>query len=308
MAPLCVAVFAHNEEGSIRRCLESLWWATRRPEALRVRVLINGCRDATESIVRAFARTHPQVEPVVLELGDKANAWNVYTHSDPAAEANHYFLDGDTWLPPHALDVLEEEFAATDAVALAPLPLGVSESLRHFLIEHRLVCGTMYGLRGSFLRRLVGERIRMPVGFIGDDNLVASLVQSNLDEHFRDWKPERIQVVERVGPVVPRPSPLSWRAVRLGWGRLRRYALRRLQMELLEHHVRAHGLRRLPEHARELYRHWRRPGLGWYLKYRGLETPFVWRALATALWQRPGAAPPAGRDRPAVPVGEKHDL
>ena len=107
MAPPCVAVFAHNEEGSIRRCLESLWWATRRPEDLRVRVLVNGCRDGTEAIVRAFAQAHPQVEPVVLGLGDKANAWNTYVHGEPTAEANHYFLDGDTWLPPHALDVLE---------------------------------------------------------------------------------------------------------------------------------------------------------------------------------------------------------
>lgn len=115
----------------------------------------------------------------MLALGDKANAWNAYVHGDLPAEANHYFLDGDTWLPPYALDVLEEEFAAADALGLAPVPLGVTEWLRHFLTEYHLVCGTMYGLRGSFLRRLVREQIRMPVGLIrrGQPGGVAGAVQ-----------------------------------------------------------------------------------------------------------------------------------
>ena len=150
-----------------------------------------------------------------------------------------------------------------------------------FLVERSLPCGTMYGLSGDFLRRLTADNIRMPVGFIGDDNLVASLVKSNLDDRFGDFVHSRVRVVDRIGPVANRPPPFSWAAMRLQRRRLRRYALRSVQRELLNIHVWQHGLRTLPATARELSPHWRKLGLRWYFRWRGLETPYIWRAL----WQ-----------------------
>jgi glycosyltransferase involved in cell wall biosynthesis len=277
--PPAVAVFAHNEERRIGRCLESLTWAARDPSTIQIKILINGSTDRTEQIVRAWAATHSNVEPIVIELGDKANAWNTYVYGGIAFDRNHYFLDGDCWLPPFALDVLEEEFAKTSALCIAPLPFNVSDSLRAFLTERSLPCGTLYGLSGEFLRRVVAEGIHMPVGFIGDDNLVASLVKSNLNDRFEDFDHQRVHVVDRVGPVTHRP-PLA-EAIRLQRRRLRRYALRSVQRELLNIHVRKYGLRKLPATAKELYRLWREPGVRFYLRWRGLETPYVWRAL----WQ-----------------------
>jgi glycosyltransferase involved in cell wall biosynthesis len=279
MPPPCIAVFAHNEERRIARCLESLTWASRDPEQIHVKVLINGSTDGTEQIVRDWAASHPNVEPVVIALGDKANAWNTYVYSGIAFDRNLYFLDGDCWLPPYTIDVLEEEFARSAALCIAPLPLNVSDSLRAFLTGRSLPCGTLYGLRGEFLRRLVAAGIRMPVGFIGDDNLVASLVKSDLSDHFEDFDHSRVRVVDRVGPVAHRP-PLR-EAIRLQRRRLRRYALRSIQRELLNVYVRKFGLRKMPATAKELYRLWREPGLGFYFRWRGLETPYVWRAL----WQ-----------------------
>ncbi len=281
MPPPSVAVFAHNEERHIARCLESLTWATREPGRIQVKVLINGSTDQTEKIVREWAESHPNVEPVVIPVGDKANAWNTYVYSGLSFDRNHYFLDGDCWLPPCTLEVLEEEFAVDSPSCVAPLPFNVSNSLREFLIGRSLPCGTMYGLSGDFLRRLTADHIRMPVGFIGDDNLVASLVKSDLDDRFGDFQHSRVRIVDRIGPVANRPSPMSREARRLMRRRLRRYALRRVQRELLNAHIQESGVRSLPATAKELSRHWRKPGIGWYFRWWGLETPYIWRAL----WQ-----------------------
>lgn len=277
MPPPGIAVFAHNEEGRIGGSLESLLHASR--DALSVRVLVNGSSDGTERIVRGFAASHSNVECVVIDRGDKANAWNHYVHGDLHTDRNHYFLDGDCTLPAGCIDALEAEFAAGRPLCVAPLPRNVSPKLRAFLTQWSLPCGTLYGLAGGFLKRIVEDGIRMPVGFIGDDNLIASLVHSDLDDRFGDYDRSRVRIVESTGPIVHRPWLFSVEMFKLQRRRLRRYALRRVQMELLNHHVKLHGLRSLPTTAAELSRHWRAPGLGWYLKWRGPETPYVWRAM-----------------------------
>jgi glycosyltransferase involved in cell wall biosynthesis len=268
-----VAVFAHNEEARILDCLKSL------PDSMQVKVLINGSKDRTEQIVREWAATHPNVEPVIIAMGDKANAWNTYVYSGIDFDRNHYFLDGDCSLPANTFEVLEAEFQKGSPLCVAPLPQNVSTSLREFLTKWSLPCGTMYGLSGDFLRRLVADNIRIPVGFIGDDNLMASLLHSNLDEHFGNYDRSRVRIVESVGPIAHRPKKISFEMMRLQRKRLRRYALRRVQMELLNFHVKKHGLRSLPTTAKELSKHWREPGLKWYFRFRGLETPYIWRAL-----------------------------
>jgi glycosyltransferase involved in cell wall biosynthesis len=279
MPPPCVAVFAHNEERRVRRCLESLTQASRDPSAISIKVLVNGSTDDTEHIVRKWAVSHPNVEAVVIHLGDKANAWNTYVCSGLAFDRNHYFLDGDCHLPPLAIDLLEEEFAKGSPLCVAPLPRNVSESLRHLLSKRSLPCGTMYGLTGEFLRRIVADGIRMPAGFIGDDNLIASLVHSDLDDRFENYDRSRVRIVESLGPIIHRPPTWSREMFNLQRRRLRRYALRRVQMELLNTHVRKHGLRSLPSTARELSRYWQSLGLPWFFRWRGPETPFVLQAL-----------------------------
>src|SRR5215813_10375343 len=74
--PIPVAVFAHNEENHIIRCLESLSLAAD-GSPLSAYVLANGCTDRTEEIVRGYAQTHPGVSLISIAVGDKANAWNV---------------------------------------------------------------------------------------------------------------------------------------------------------------------------------------------------------------------------------------
>lgn len=275
----CVAIFAHNEAARISDCLKSLEFAYHTPRAVRVRVLVNGSTDRTEQIVRSWAALHSNVEPIEIPFGDKANAWNAYVYGGINFDCNHYFLDGDCALPPGTIDVLEAEFLRHNPLCVAPLPKNVSDGLREFLTRWSLPCGTMYGVSGDFLRRMVVDNIRIPIGFIGDDNLLASLLHSNLDDRLGNYDRSRVRIVDSVGPVVYRPPHFSLEMLQLQRTRLRRYALRRVQMELLNYHVRCYGLRSLPSEANELSRYWRRLGLGWYFRFRGLETPYVLRAL-----------------------------
>jgi hypothetical protein len=55
---------------------------------------------STEAIVKEYAERDAAVHPVVIALGDKANAWNVYVHEvAPEAEV-HFFIDGDVRIRP----------------------------------------------------------------------------------------------------------------------------------------------------------------------------------------------------------------
>lgn len=90
-APWPVAVFAHNEARNIVACLDSLQAASAVPPTCHV--LANACTDATESLVRNYARTHPGVHLVSIAVGDKANAWNVYVHeAAPPGQAAYFFM------------------------------------------------------------------------------------------------------------------------------------------------------------------------------------------------------------------------
>jgi len=120
-----VAVFAYNEAQLIAACLDSIEACSGEAE-LSIFVLINGCTDQTEQIVRDYAATHPNVHPIVLRLGDKSNAWNHYTHEVSRRDANmHAFIDGDVAITPGSMAALLRSFDA-DPVAngCAALPVG----------------------------------------------------------------------------------------------------------------------------------------------------------------------------------------
>ena len=82
-----IAIFAHNEEKHIARCLDSV----RNTEncQIDIYVLANGCTDSTELVVRDYAVQHKNVRLVVISIGDKCNAWNHFIHS-VSIKADYY--------------------------------------------------------------------------------------------------------------------------------------------------------------------------------------------------------------------------
>lgn len=185
LPPVSVAVFAYNEAKLITACLDSIQACLDEVD-LSVYVLINGCSDRTEQIVRAYAATHPNVHPIVLQLGDKANAWNHYTH-DLAAQGAvmHAFIDGDMTITRGSMAALLRAFSDNPfANGCAALPVGDRRRViayRRKLWNNREMSGNFYALRGSFLNEVRRRGIRVPVGMFGEDGLVTSLTRWNLD-------------------------------------------------------------------------------------------------------------------------------
>ncbi len=275
---LPVAVFAHNEEKNIIACLDSLprSASNRRIEA---HVLVNGCTDHTLGIVSDYAREHAWVVVHAVELGDKANAWNVYVHElAPRADA-HFFIDGDVEACPKALlnlqAALDREIQAFAAAAVPASGRGRTASIRSMLSTRELA-GNLYALRGSFLQRLKAAQIRMPRGLIGEDSLVGALVKTDLEPST--WDDHRVVTDGQACFRFRSLSPFSLADWRLYWRRKIRYSLRRFQFLLLRDHFRNVGFSAMPARIESLYvTAADSPRLR--LTWRGLNSLFDWLAL-----------------------------
>jgi cellulose synthase/poly-beta-1,6-N-acetylglucosamine synthase-like glycosyltransferase len=186
-----VAVFAYNEENLIEACLDSIAGCAGEAD-ISVHVLVNGCTDRTEEIVRRRAAARPDVHPVIIRLGDKANAWNHYTHSvAQESAAMHCFIDGDMTIAKGSVAALLRAFADDpSANGCAALPMGRRrEAYRRKLAHKREMSGNFYALRGTFLNGFRDRGIRLPVGMFGEDGLVTSLAKFGLDlGPFEEWR------------------------------------------------------------------------------------------------------------------------
>jgi glycosyltransferase involved in cell wall biosynthesis len=272
-----VAVFAYNEAALIGACLDSILGEGDAGN-LVIHVLINGCTDRTEEVVKAYAARHSHVFPVSILLGDKANAWNHYVH-DIAPEADfHCFIDGDMTIVRRSLAGLAQCFAEhPEATAAAGLPVSGRnrDAFRQKLIRNRELAGNFYALRGRAIDTLRTRLVRLPIGIFGEDGLVTTLIKWDIDP---------------LGPchetrVVPCPDagfrfdslslfrPGDWRTYR---NRKMRYAVRRQQANILYPLLFTKGVSELPDHALDLYRARRSE---FRLEWNGWDTVFDYLAI-----------------------------
>ncbi|MBV1867162.1 MAG: glycosyltransferase [Marinosulfonomonas sp.] len=250
-----IAVFAHNEAGNIANCLGSIQGAGLGPND-RIYVLINGTTDETEAVVRGVSKDDPRIQTVVIELGDKANAWSYYVnHLASPATRLHVFVDGDVLVSPDALVEIEARLRDhPEALAASTLPKGGRTSgnwSKRILREHGMP-GNFYALRGETLARIRSLSINIPVGMIGDDPLLRWLI-------LRDFEPNGSVDRSRIRPVPEayfeyESVPMTnWRGLRALFARQMRYQLRDLQMNLLQPHLRAFGIEAMPRRIDSLY-------------------------------------------------------
>ena len=179
-----VVVFAYNEEKRIRAALESLDACGAEAELL-VHVLINGCTDRTEEVVRAFQPTATKVVPVVIARGDKANAWNDYTHRlAPNSAVMHVFTDGDMQVRRGSIAAFlrrfEEEPHANGCAGL-PVTGRSRVAFRDKLVRRHEMAGNLYAVRAGCLAEFRRLGIRLPFGLFGEDGLVTTLIKYDLD-------------------------------------------------------------------------------------------------------------------------------
>jgi glycosyltransferase involved in cell wall biosynthesis len=279
-----IAIFAHNEAARLQAALDSLPAAASGHD-LDVFVLANGCTDRTADIVRRSANRIPHLSLVEIDLGDKANAWNTFVHDilTPARAAEislFFFMDGDVTAGPNALPLLAaalEEIPSAKAAGAMPATGRDREAWRERMVENATLAGCLYALRGSFVARIRAERIRMPIGLIGEDHFVSWLVASELSR--RQPLEDSPQCVFHVA------AEFSFRSLslarpgdyRLYLRRKWRYTCRALQHQMLTTLLRDRGLVAMPRDVDELYRVAPLPSR---LVWIGWETPLrLWAVL-----------------------------
>jgi glycosyltransferase involved in cell wall biosynthesis len=234
-----VMVLAHNEERSIRACLDSIFAAE--PGAqVEIYVMANGCTDRTEEMVRDYPRGGREVRLVSLTVPDKCNAWNVFVHQTvpelcPGRET-YFFMNGDARVVPGSLSAMTRALRSHPAAHAAS---AVPESGRNrmldrgrILTEHGLVAN-LYALRGSFVDRLRRASVRMPLNLEGDDGLLGALVKWDLAPDRNEPDNARVVPCADAGFEFDSLSPLEPRDWLLYWGRSLRYGRRRYEFQLL---------------------------------------------------------------------------
>jgi glycosyltransferase involved in cell wall biosynthesis len=271
------AVFAYNEEGRIAAALDAI--AACADEAdLVVHVLINGCTDGTERVVRAHPAPGLALRPVVIARGDKANAWNHYVHEvAPEDAAIHVFTDGDMLLGRGSVAGFLRCFAAEpDAWGCAGLPSGgrSRDAFRDKLVREREMAGNLYALRGSCVMAFRRRGIRLPFGIFGEDGLVTTLVKWSLDT--RGPRDDRRVVACADATFGYEPlSPYRLRDLRIYRKRKMRYAVRQQQANMLYPLLFEQGIEAMPPHVIDLYR---ARADAMELRWNGLDTWFDWVA------------------------------
>jgi glycosyltransferase involved in cell wall biosynthesis len=266
-----IAVFSHNEAANITVCLDAIKGQVRPGD--RCYVLNNGSTDNTADVVRQYCERNPFCELVEIRLGDKSNAWNVFCH-DLDIEADIYvFTDGDCWMSPHALDALERTLVDNpSANAAAGLPAeNVSRKNREEMLRNGGLAGNLYALSAQFIERLRNQRVRLPVGVIGDDSLVGALAYWDLDPVNQNWEMTRVVNCPEGSFSYKRLSVFSLADMRLYYRRKIRYSLRHIQTQLMKGPLTTIGVSALPQTIDQLY-----PASPADLKltWRGLDTWF----------------------------------
>jgi glycosyltransferase involved in cell wall biosynthesis len=282
-----VAVFAHNEESNIIRCLDSLP-AAGCPESAKVVVLANGCTDRTAGLVEEYASTRPNIVPLVIAKGDKANAWNIFVHEHAPEAGAVAFVDGDVVPGPRSIALLANALETSPRALVASAVPSTGRSRRaqvEAIISERGVLGNLYAVREELLTRIRRAGIRMPIGFVREDGLIGALAKWDLDPASTQWDDERVLPVQQSTfsfRSIPVWTPAGWRQY---FRRRVRYSVGHFETAMLRSVLKTAGAAAMPQTVEELYALSPAPAVDW----RGIDTPFDWVAARRIRKQREGA-------------------
>jgi glycosyltransferase involved in cell wall biosynthesis len=270
-----IAIFAHNEARNIVSCLESVKREIKAGDECYV--LNNGSSDDTGTLVKSFSKDNGFCRLVEIEIGDKANAWNVFCHDLGVKAETFVFLDGDCRLEPGSLDALDSCLRRNpQANVAAALPdERSSKRNRAAMLKDGGLAGNLYAVPVRFMERIRQANVRFPAGLIGDDSLLGALAYWNLDP-TGDWDMRRIAICADASFSYDRLSFFSMADVRLYYRRKIRYSLRYYQTRLMKKPLKALGLAAIPQSIDDVYMH-SLPLLK--LNWRGLDTWFDYLAL-----------------------------
>jgi glycosyltransferase involved in cell wall biosynthesis len=277
-APISIAVFAHNEARRIERCLAGLAPSVC-GERAKIYVLVNGSRDRTEELVRAWSKRHPQVVPVVLGKADKANAWNHYVGKIAPSAAVHVFVDGDTYPLPGSVDALVETLARTPAADAAGAFPATGRNRHQWSGNMRRfgrLAGCLYALRGSFIDDLRQSGRAMPFGIVGEDLFLSCVVKRDLAPSGLFQPDQRLVFAAGAHFAFDSLSPLRPRDLVTYARRLVRYRIRDRELALLLHYLQFSRGADWPATIAELYQ---APSATLRYRWQGRATLVDWAAV-----------------------------
>lgn len=251
-----VAIFAHNEASTIASTLDSVLLQDR-ADLLQIFVLVNGSQDATESIVREYSKSHSNVNLVILDLADKANAWNYYVHTLRPKASVHFFVDGDMVVTPGsflALNNVLSESSKAHAAGAFPATGRNKESWSARMRRIGRLAGCLYALKGDFVSELREQHMFIPVGFIGEDFFLSCLVKGDFSQRGLIQPNPKLIFSADAGFAFRSLSifrPWDWFSYAK---RLVSYQVREYQLIMLLNYVQVHGQESLPPDVVTLYR------------------------------------------------------
>lgn len=253
---IIVAVMAHNEERRIGACLASL---PLDDPAVAVHVVVNGSRDRTAAIARAWADRQGAGRITVhdWQQGGKARSWNRFALDTPGIEGDVFvFVDGDAEVTPGSLRALAAALAdpAVNAASGMPQNGRSAEKYRAEMITSHGLFGDLYALSGSFVAKFRASGVRLPEDLVGDDSLIGALASTDLADE-RDWRDARIQPTLAAG-FLCEPTRLSYASLRGQYRRMINYSIRHFQNRIVSDIMRSVGPTGLPERMGELYPQW----------------------------------------------------
>jgi hypothetical protein len=252
LTPVLIVVLAHNEEGRIARCLNSLPLGM--PD-VAVHIVVNGSSDRTAAIAHGFAGVTVHDWP----QGGKSRSWSRFLLDEtPPGAGMVVLVDGDAEILPGSVESLAATLAANpDANAAAGMPANGRRAAPYraqMRRDHGLF-GDLYALRGSFVDRMRSSGIRLPDDCIGDDGLIGALAKTDLG-HEDQWQDVRVIPCESAGFLCEQVSLASARTWVMQYRRMRNYSLRHFQNQIISAIMRSTGPTGLPRRLATLYPAW----------------------------------------------------
>lgn len=275
---LNICIFAHNVSTEIAQCINSL---VRQMDSFdyTVYVIVNGCSDNTFQVVQEISQDNGKVIPVAVDIGDKANAWNIFIYQYYDRNSIPIFIDGDVTISGDAVkNIIKYHLDNEKYNSVSSFPWHGGRSSyqwRNDLKKHHQFTGNLYLLSTVFANKIIDKKVKLPVGLIGDDSMLGYLSATDLCSDTDDPY-NRIGVCENAIFFYPRLSMLKLKDIKLYYRRRKRYALRRFQQNAIIPMLKKEGCSAMPQNGYDVFK---LEGMMPTIKWRGLDTYFDFLAL-----------------------------
>lgn len=231
-------MFAYNEGANLEASINAVF-ENCDTRLKRVYLLANGCTDNTVELAESLKkqRALDRLEIVEINMGDKCNAWNIYTHEIADDSDCHFFIDADCVFSKNCFPLMADKLiqSAEEANIIAGLPLtGRNVDFYQSLVKQRsCFFGGLYGMNKKYLDMIKEKSFHLPVGLNWIDSFLTKA--ANTDIQFLDHNlPNRVTYLEGVGFDFDSLSPFKLDDIKLYKNRIARYELGKIQEVYLD--------------------------------------------------------------------------